>query len=69
MANIWLTKKMLLEALKMSEGMPQDTFICFYGSSEGQGEAEKTVMTISVGGKEKTLKENFNKLKLANDNL
>jgi hypothetical protein len=66
MANFWLTKKMLLEALKMSEGMPQDTFIRFYGSSEGQGEAEKTVMTISVGGKEKTLKENFNKLKLNN---
>lgn len=66
MANFWLTKKMLLEALKMSEGMPQSTFICFYGSSEGQGEAEKTVMTISVGGKEKTLKENFNKLKQSN---
>ncbi len=57
---------MLLEALRMSEGMPQDTFICFYGSSEGCGDDEKTVMTISVGGKEKTLKEDFNKLRLSN---
>ncbi len=66
MANFWLTKKMLLEALRMSEDMPQSTFICFNGSSEGQGEAEKTVMTISVGGKEKTIREDFNKLKLSN---
>lgn len=66
MANFWLTKKMLLEALRMSEGMPQSTFICFQGSSEGCGDDEKTVMTISVGGKKKTLREDFNKLKLSN---
>ena len=66
MSSFWLTKKVLLEALKMSEGAPQSTMICFEGSSEGQGDAEKTVTKISVCGKTKTIKDNFQKLLLAN---
>lgn len=66
MASFWLTKKMLLEALKMSEGMAQNTMISFNGSSEVKDGKEYTCMTISVGGKKKTLKNEFEKLLLAN---
>ena len=59
MSRFWLTKKVLLEALRMSEGAPQSTMICFEGSSEGQGDAEKTVTKISVCGKNKTLRNYY----------
>ena len=60
MANFWLTKKMVLEALKLSEGMPQDTFIVFNGDSEKKGDKTYTIMEISVaGGKKNTIKEEF----------
>ena len=48
MSSFWLTKKMLLEALKMSEGASQNTLICFHGKSEGRGDAEQTVIEINV---------------------
>ena len=68
MANYWLTKKMLLEALKMTEGLPQDAFVYFNGKSEMVDDDEKTVMEISVpsNGKKKVVKESFHKLVLAN---
>jgi hypothetical protein len=67
MANFWLTKKMVLEALKMSEGMSQDTFINFYGSSEVKDGKEFTCMEIQVNGKKKTFKAEFKKLLLRNE--
>ena len=33
MASFWLTKKALLEALKMTEGQPQTTWITFEGKT------------------------------------
>lgn len=66
MASFWLSKKVLLEALKMSECLPQTTMIMFDGSSEMSDGGEITKMVISVRGSRKTIKENFNKLKLAN---
>ena len=69
MSSFWLTKKMLLEALKMSEGASQNTMICFHGKSEGRGDAEQTVIEINVCGKKKTIRENFKKLLLANPDV
>ena len=68
MAKVWLTKKMLLEGLKMAESLPQDCFIHFDGKSERKGDDEITIMEISVpaNGKKKVLKENFHKLLLSN---
>ena len=43
MASFWITKEMALEALKMSEGMPKDTFICIDGKSEVMNGKEYTV--------------------------
>lgn len=67
MTSFWLTKKMVLEALKMSEGLNQDTFIIFNGRSEIKNGVEQTVMEICVNGKKKTIKENFKKLELKNN--
>ena len=69
MSSFWLTKKVLLEALKMSEGAPQSTIVCFNGHSEGQGDKEQTVVEINVCGKKKTIRENFQKLLLANPDV
>jgi hypothetical protein len=66
MSSFWLTKKIILEALKMSEGMPQNTFITFEGKSEVVNGTEFTFTTIYVGGKKKTIKQNFDKIKLDN---
>ena len=66
MASFWLTKKMVLEALKMSEGLNQDTFIIFNGSSEIKNGVEQTVLEICVNGKKKTIREDFKKLELKN---
>ena len=66
MNNFWLTKKVLLEALKMTEGQPQTTWITFEGKSEVVDGKEYTVTTINACGKKKTIKEDFNKLQLAN---
>ena len=66
MASFWLTKKMVLEALKMSEGLNQDTFICFNGRSEVKNGVEQTVIEICVNGKKKTIREDFKKLELKN---
>jgi len=33
MTSFWLSKKALLEALKMTEGQPQTTMIAFKGDS------------------------------------
>ena len=66
MARFWITKEMALEALKMSEGMSKNTFICIDGNSEVINGKEYTVTTINVCGKKKTLKREFKKLQLAN---
>ena len=58
-SSFWVSKKNILNALKMSEGMPIDTHICFYGSSERVNGVTYTKMTIEVGGKKKTFKEKF----------
>ena len=67
--STWLTKKMLLEALKMAEGLPQDTFVYFNGSSKMKDDVEYTVMQIEVpaNGKKKTVTEEFHKLLLSNN--
>ena len=59
MASFWLSKKNIIEALKMSEGMPQNTKICFHGDSEKVDDVVYTKTTIEVGGKSKTFKEKF----------
>ena len=68
MAHVWLTKKMLLEAIKMAEGLPQSTFVQFKGSSEIKGNTEQTIMEITVPAnrKEKTIREDFHKLMISN---
>ena len=67
MASFWLTKKVLLEALKMTEGAPQTTMVVFDGIAEkGKDGEEITKMVISACGKRKTIKEKFNKILLAN---
>ena len=68
MAHVWFTKKMLLEALKMAEGLPQSTFVQFKGSSERKGNTEQTIMEITVpaNGKKKTIREDFHKLMISN---
>ena len=59
MTSFWLTKKTLLEALKMSEGLPQDTMIMFKGDSERKDNVTYTITEINVGTKKKTLKQVF----------
>ena len=59
MASFWLSKKNILEALKMSEGMPQSTKVFFHGDSEKNGDVVYTKITIEVGRKSKTFKEKF----------
>jgi hypothetical protein len=66
MNHFWLTKKTIIEALKLSEGLPQNTFIHIKAYSEGVDKDEKTVFEINVNGKKKTIKDNFNKLIIAN---
>ena len=66
MSSFWLTKKMVLEALKLAEGAPQSTMIMFNGSSEVKNGREQTVMEIQTCGKKKTLRDDFQKLQLAN---
>ena len=67
MAGFWLTKKALLEALKLTEGQPQTTWITFSGKSELINDKEYTITKINACGKEKTIKEDFKKLQLANN--
>lgn len=70
MASFWVTKRALLEALKLTEGLPQHTMVSFTGRSERKNGKEYTVCRISVNGKEKTIKDDFQKLLLKNeDNL
>lgn len=65
MSSFWLTKKMLLEALKLSEGKPQETCIMFKGDSERKGDKTYAVMEISVvGGDKKTVKQEFKPIEL-----
>lgn len=69
MAGFWLTKKMLLEALKMVESRPQSTMVMFQGDSEVVGDKHYTIMEISACGKKKTLREDYNKICLINDDF
>ena len=66
MGRFWLTKKALLEALRMTEGQPLTTWVSFDGDSEVVNDKEYTITKISVGGKEKVLKQDFGKLCLDN---
>ena len=69
MADFWLTKRHLLEALKMTEGMPQSAFVQFSGKTERKNMKEYTVMTINVNGQKKTLKDEFKKLLIKNGEI
>lgn len=62
MASFWLSKKALLEALKLSEGAPQSTMIVFEGSSEIKNGVHYTITKIEVCGKKKTLRQNYTKM-------
>ena len=68
MASFWLTKRALLEALKLTEGLPQHTMVSFTGSSETKNGKEYTVCKITANGKKKTVKDDFQKLLLKNEN-
>ena len=59
MANFWLTKKMVLEALRMTEGQPQNTTILFKGDSESVNGKIYTIVEIMACGKKKTIREEF----------
>ena len=59
MTSFWINKKTLLEALKMSEGLPQDTMIDFNCDSEKKDGVTYTITEINVGSKKKTLKQVF----------
>lgn len=67
MARFWITKEMALEALKLTESMPNTTFIEIEGSSEIFHGKEYTVCTLIACGKKKTIKREFEKLQLANE--
>ena len=67
MASFWLSKRTLIEALKLSEGEPHTTMVCFDGKSELKNGIEYTIVTNNINGKKKTVRENFNKLSLANN--
>ena len=62
MSSFWLSKKVLLEALKMVEGQPQTSWVSFEGKSEVKDGKEYTVTTISANGKKKTIKQEFDKI-------
>ena len=62
MSSFWLSKKVLLEALKMVEGQPQTSWVSFEGKSEVKNGKEYTVTTISANGKKKTIKQEFDKI-------
>ena len=65
MANsFWLTKQALIEALKLSEGRPQNACVEFECKSEMVEDVEYTVITIKAFGKRKTVKQEFSKLYL-----
>lgn len=64
MASFWLTKRMVLEALKLSEGAPQSEIICFDGSSVVEKGVEYTIMNISTCGNKKRIKDTFKKVEL-----
>lgn len=64
MNSFWLTKEMILEALKLSEGAPQNAFVCFHGKSEVKKGKEYTIMEIVYGNKKKTVKQEFKKIAL-----
>ena len=64
MANFWLTKEMVIEALKLSEGAQKETMIGFDGSSKVIGDKEYTIMEIYTCGKKKTVKQEFKKIAL-----
>lgn len=66
MANFWLSKKVLLEALKLTEGQPQTTWVTFEGKSEIVGGKEYTITTIKACGNKKTVREDFHKLCISN---
>ena len=59
MASFWLSKKVLIEALKLTEGQPQTAWVAFDGKSEMIKGEEYTVVTINACGKKKTIKEKF----------
>lgn len=67
MTNFWLSKKALLEALKMSEGQPQTTMIMFKCDSEEKKGVRYTVTNIEVCGYKKTIKQNFDEMVKANN--
>lgn len=62
MANFWLSKKALLEALKLSEGAPQYTMVMFNGDSEIKDGVHYTITKIEVCGKKKTLRQNYTEM-------
>jgi len=67
MASFWLSKKVLIEALKLTEGQPQTSWVTFECNSEVIEGKEYTVTTISACGKKKTIREDFQKLCLLNN--
>ena len=67
MTSFWLSKKALLEALKMTDGQPQTTMVVFKCDSEEKNGARYNVTNIEVCGKKKTIKQNFDKMVKANN--
>lgn len=66
MGRFWLTKKVLLEALRMTEGQPQTTWVTFECDSERINGKDITITTINACGRKQTIKQDFEKISLAN---
>lgn len=67
MAHVWLTKRMLSEALEMLGDSPSSAIVEFEGNSEVIDGTEYTVMCICAGGLKKTVREDFQKVLSVND--
>lgn len=68
MANFWLTKEMLEEALTLVADKPKSTMVYINGSSENKNNRVNTIMEFSSNGKKKTIKRDYNKIIEANVN-
>lgn len=64
MSRFWVSKKSLIEALKLCEGRPDNACVIFEGEGKVINGSEYTITKIEAFGKKKTVKQEFSKLYL-----
>lgn len=64
MERFLLSKKTLLEALKLTEGAGQDEYVLFKSNSVVENGIEYAVTNISACGKKKVVKQKISKVSL-----